>query len=162
MNKWQSLAAHPLLLTLIRVLVGAVFLVFGFVKAIEPLNIFYDSIAAYQMVPDVLIEPFGLVVLVFEIAAGLFLTVGLFTKWSNRVIIGMLAMFIIAIAQAMIRGIYLPDCGCSGSLISLGETPAQVLTRDVLMLVGVVWLEVKKRYGFTIDSYLSKNNEKAR
>lgn len=156
MNKMRSFAAHPGVLTFIRVAVGGIFLVFGFVKAIEPLEIFYTSISAYQMVPDILVKPFGLTVLAVEITAGLFLTVGLFTKWSNRVIMVLLAMFIIAIGQAMIRGIYLPDCGCSGSLISLGETPFEVITRDIVMFLGLMWLEFIKRYGYTLDTFLSK------
>lgn len=158
MNKFRAVLVHPLFLTVIRVGVGGIFLLFGFVKAIEPLSIFYESIAAYQMVPSVLIEPFGLIVLAVEIVAGIFLTVGLFTKWSNRVIIALLVMFIIAIGQAMIRGLYLPDCGCSGSMISLGESPAEVILRDLLMLVGLLWIEVQKRYGWTIDRLLSKKN----
>lgn len=156
MNKIKKLLTHPLLLTLIRVGVGGIFLVFGFVKAIEPLKIFYESVASYKMVPDVLIEPFGLLVLAAEIVFGLFLTVGLFTKWSNRAILTLLVMFIIAIAQAMARGLDLPDCGCSGSAISLGESPVEVITRDSVMLVGVAWLAITKKYGWTLDQFLSR------
>lgn len=156
MNKLKKILTHPFLLTLIRVGVGGIFLVFGFVKAIEPLEIFYTSVASYKMVPEILIEPFGLFVLAAEIIFGLFLTVGLFTKWSNRAILTLLVMFIIAIGQAMVRGLDLPDCGCSGSSISLGESPVEVITRDIVMLIGLAWLEITKKYGWTLDQFLSR------
>lgn len=159
MSKIRTFFIHPLFLTIIRVIVGGIFLLFGFVKAIEPLSIFFESIAAYQMVPGILIPPFGVIVLILEIVFGLFLILGLFSRLSNRVILFLLLIFMIAIGQAMIRGLYLPDCGCSGSFIRLGETPAQVLSRDILFFIGLLYLEGVKKYGYTLDAFLEKRKK---
>jgi len=137
--------------------VGGLFLVFGIVKAIEPRQDFYDAISHYELLPINLIPSLGTILIVLEILFGLFLVLGLFTQWSVIGITGMLIMFILFIAQAMMRGLELPDCGCSGSLIQLGESPLAVLTRDALMLIGMAWILFRPtKIRWILDNVLNK------
>ncbi|MCW1930530.1 MAG: DoxX family membrane protein [Candidatus Kerfeldbacteria bacterium] len=147
---------HPFVFLFCRVVVGGVFLFFGVAKAIEPQQSFYASIRAYEMLPDVIVPTFATVILVAEIVFGLGVLLGFYARVSNWALVILLAMFIIAIAQAMIRGLYLPDCGCSGSFIQMGETPREVLSRDLLLLGCALWLSIKdKARRYSLDSVLS-------
>lgn len=152
----KSHLEHPWIFVAIRVLVGGIFLAFGIAKALEPQQAFYASIRAYEMIPSALVPAFATLILVAEIIFAIGMILGLYTRFSYAGIALLLVMFIIAIAQAMIRGLYLPDCGCSGSWIKLGDTPYEVIMRDVVMLIGVAWLLWKDtRPRYTLDSLLS-------
>lgn len=149
----KDILHHPILSLVVRVIVGGVFLLFGAVKAYEPKEAFFASIADYQIVPEALIPTFGYIVIVLEIIVGLLFILGLFLDWATIGVGGLLMLFIVALSQAMLRGLELPNCGCSGSLIKVGETPIQVLTRDVAMLAGVVWVWCARQKQYTLDSW---------
>lgn len=139
----------------IRFLVGGIFIAFGLSKAIEPQQGFYASIRAYEMIPGALVPLFATTVLILEIVFGLCLMVGIYTRYSKIGLLVLLVMFMIAIAQAMLRGIYLADCGCSGSLINIGDTPTQVLTRDAVLFVLLLWSTIAdKKNRYTLDRLL--------
>lgn len=162
-NALKRLGEHPAVLLAIRVFVGGIFFLFGVVKAIEPKEEFYASVAEYQMIPSALIPTFGTIVIYAEIVFGLLLILGLFRKWSAIAVTGMLVMFIIAIAQTGVRGIELVNCGCSGSAFHIGETANEVISRDAFFLLLMVWylaVEAKTRTtAWTADRFFSKKAE---
>lgn len=147
---------HPALLTIARVLIGGIFLLFGISKATAPAGEFFLSIDYYQLLPATIIPLFGYALIYIEIIIGAFFTLGIFTRWASLGVMGLLLVFMIAIGQAVLRGIVLPDCGCSGGLINIGETPAVVFSRDLLMLCIVVWMFVRNSWGWTVDRVLEK------
>ena len=69
-----------------------------------------------------------------ELLAGLALIAGVVTRPAAAVIAGLLAVFIVFLAQALLRGIDL-RCGCFG-----GDEPASwwTVARDVLMLAAAL------------------------
>lgn len=146
---------HPVLLVGIRFLVGGIFVVFGLSKAIEPQQAFYVTIRAYSMLPGGLVPVFATCVLIAEIVLGLCVIVGIYVRVSKIGLLILLAMFMIAITQALLRGIYLEDCGCSGSFVHIGDTPAQVLTRDAVLFVLLLWATIAdKKNRYTLDRLL--------
>ena len=92
--------------------VAALFIYAGIDKIRDPLQ-FADSIAAFAILPAVLINLLAIGLPPFEIACGLLLL----GPWTRRV--GALAvavvtvMFFAALASALLRGLTL-DCGCFG------------------------------------------------
>lgn len=152
----KSHLTHPAVFIACRILVGGIFVLFGIAKAIEPQQSFYAGIRAYQMLPDAIVPTFATVILVAEIIFGVGVLTGFYARISNWALAILLIMFIVAITQAMIRGIYLPDCGCSGSLIKIGDTPREVLTRDIVLLACALWLAIKdKAHRYSLDNVLS-------
>lgn len=144
-------------LFLVRAVVGGVFLAFGIAKAIEPREEMYMAVNNYQLIPFEWIPPLANILIGMEILVGLFLLLGLFNYWTTLVAGGLLIMFILFILQALARGLDLPDCGCSGSLIQLGESPQQVLWRDIAMLIGLAWYFIRRNaVPWTMDSLLQK------
>lgn len=134
----QTIAHHPAVLLVIRIIVGGIFVAFGVSKALAPKEEFFAAIVEYQMVPDILVPTFGMTVLYAEIIFGLLFILGIFRKWSAIVLSVLLIMFIIAIAQTAVRGIDLQNCGCSSGF-KFGETPNDVIIRDAGLLLLMVW-----------------------
>jgi putative oxidoreductase len=92
--------------------VAAVFIYAGIDKIRDPLQ-FADSIAAFAILPAVLINLLAMGLPPFEIACGLLL-IG---PWTRRVgslaVAIILVVFMIALSSALLRGLTL-DCGCFG------------------------------------------------
>jgi uncharacterized membrane protein YphA (DoxX/SURF4 family) len=97
---------------LITLALAALFIYTGFEKLEDPL-VFADSVAAFAILPAILINLIALSIPPFEIACGLFLL------WSPTRRIGALAvaimsvLFFAALSSALLRGLTL-DCGCFG------------------------------------------------
>ena len=136
MKKSQILA---ILETVSRIGRGALFLYSAWAKINDP-GVFAASVERYQMLPGGLLGIFSLTMPMLELLAGLAL---LFTKWQREaslLISGMLAMFIVALTQAFVRGLEI-SCGCFG-VPSVGgrEEILIALVRDVILIVPSVWL----------------------
>lgn len=160
LGTWIARAGrHAVTQLIFRLLVGGVFLVFGAVKLYEPHTIFMEAIASYQMVPESVIPIFAYTVLIAEVVLGTLLIVGLFTHIAAIGIAGLLVMFLVAIGQGMIRGLDLADCGCSGSLLRLGESAQQVFTRDALLLLCTAWILFVRQHRWTLDNWFQKTGE---
>lgn len=150
----RALVTHPLFFLAIRLIVGGVFLLFGFSKAIAPIEEFISVIKTYQLLPEAVVPAAAIIFIIAEISAGLFFIVGIFTQRAAQLTAVLLTLFIIALSQALLRGIGLEDCGCSGGLFSIGETPQAVLVRDLIMLAAVWWFLKRNPQEFTIDRWL--------
>lgn len=147
----NNVLRHPALLLAIRLSVGGIFVAFGIVKLIEPHEEFFSVIATYDILPGTLVPIFGTILMAVEVIVGLAFIVGLYVRWSGYAIAGLLLLFMIALVQTSVRGIPLEDCGCSGSLINLGESVSAVLWRDAAMLATVAWFLHVRSNAWTVD-----------
>jgi len=96
-----------------------------------------DSIAAFQILPNVLVTPLALGLPPFEIATGLLLILGWVRRAAALGIMIITGVFLVAIVSALARGLTI-DCGCFGT-----ETPSRGgmwldLGRDFALLVGAL------------------------
>jgi uncharacterized membrane protein YphA (DoxX/SURF4 family) len=139
-ERWQTVwtllrGPYPTLVS--RAVLGGVFLFSGIAKALAPAG-FARDIAAYQMLPPALasIMAYGLPWL--EILLGLYLLAGLYLRWSAVVTGGLLVVFMIAMGQAIARGLTL-NCGCFGSALGGAALREQVngwsIARDGVWLL---------------------------
>lgn len=124
----------------LRVLLGMVFVTSGLEKVMHPWQEFLFSLQGYQAFPigieNLIAQTFPWV----ELAIGILVVLGLYTIWALRATMGMVAVFILMISQAILRGIDLSDCGCFGSLIQL---PAQYTLIFDIVLIIVTFLLIK-------------------
>ena len=96
-----------------RFVLAGIFLLSGFTKLGAPRS-FEISIESYGIpMPVPVVETMARVLPILEIGLGVWLLVGLFTRFSAIIATGFLSIFTIAITQAWIRGIN-ADCGCFG------------------------------------------------
>jgi putative oxidoreductase len=123
-------------------LVGAaVFIYAGIDKIRDPLQ-FADSIAAFAILPAVLINLLALGLPPFEIACGLLLL----APWTRRV--GALAVAVIsiifftALASALLRGLTL-DCGCFGTGAPSRPRMWLELGLDVVLFSGALFVYLR-------------------
>jgi uncharacterized membrane protein YphA (DoxX/SURF4 family) len=98
-----------------RLAVGAIFVLAGALKLLNP-GTFTATLLAYDIVPVWLLRPLALTLPWLEALLGGYLLVGLFARPAAWAAIGLLAVFSVAIGQALARGLSLEDCGCFGDL----------------------------------------------
>ncbi|MCL6647285.1 MAG: DoxX family membrane protein [Chloroflexi bacterium] len=98
-----------------RLVVGALFLLAGLAKLAAP-GTFSAALVAYAVLPVTLVYWVATLFPWVEVAVGLALLVGLFTRAAAGVAIALLLMFSLLITQALLRGLSLEDCGCFGGI----------------------------------------------
>ena len=133
---------HRLVGVPVRVALGIVFVYASLYKLAEPRE-FAVSIALYDMLPLSLVNLMAITLPAMELAAGVTLILGFWTRFSAAVINAMLLMFIVAIGYVVfVRGRAEFGCGCfSPAAEEAGkELATDTLWRDVAYLVAGVYL----------------------
>ncbi|CAB4783027.1 unannotated protein [freshwater metagenome] len=102
----------PWLGLVFRVVVGAVLLVAGYLKAFNPSKA-KMAVRAYEALPIPVANILGVALPWIEIGAGLLLILGVAVRQTAIFSGFLMLIFIIAIAQAWARGLSI-DCGCFG------------------------------------------------
>jgi uncharacterized membrane protein YphA (DoxX/SURF4 family) len=141
------------MLVFIRTIIGVIFLVSGFEKAVSPSANFLYVIQAYQIVPSPLDQVVSRVFPWIELGVGAFVAVGLFLPWALRVSALMSLSLLGIVAQAMLRNLPIDSCGCFGNLVHL---PLQgVFILDLVMLASAILLlkQLDKARSFSVDAW---------
>ena len=121
-NRWVILA--------FRIVLGIVFLYASFEKIRDPGN-FASNIQNYQFLPYSITNLFSIFLPWVELYVGTCLILGIFVDGAALLSTGMMVMFIIALGQALARGLDI-ECGCfsqEGSLVGL-----DTLAKDIVWL----------------------------
>ena len=111
---------------------------------------------AYELFPMELAKWIGLALPFVEIALGLLLVLGLFTRIAAIASTLLMVAFILGISQAWARGLTI-DCGCfgGGGQIGANETKyPQEIARDAAFALTGAWLWWRPRTLASLDHYL--------
>jgi uncharacterized membrane protein YphA (DoxX/SURF4 family) len=120
------------LLLLCRIILGVVFIYASFDKIINPAG-YAEAVANYKLVPYYLINIFAIVIPWLEFIGGIFLLTGVFLPGSSLIIGGLLIIFILAIASALVRNLDI-SCGCFNT--AEGEKIGNsLILRDLILLI---------------------------
>jgi uncharacterized membrane protein YphA (DoxX/SURF4 family) len=139
-RSYERLLAHPVLLRAVGVVVGAV-LVYASLDKIARPDRFADIVHDYDMLPLLGINAFALLMPWTEMMAGAALIVGVWRRGAGLVATALTVAFLIAIAQAELRGLKI-ECGCFDvSGMSSSEASWSLFARDLPLLLGsvLVW-----------------------
>ena len=123
---------------LCRLLLGAVFVWAGAVKALD-VPAFAGQVAAYQLLPYAWNYAVAATLPYVELLAGTLLLVNVRSKPAALLLLLLNTLFIAVLASVVARGLSI-DCGCFGP--DAGTTPLQALGRDALLValaVAVYW-----------------------
>jgi len=140
---------------LARLILGGVVLVAGLLK-VGHLETSARSVRAYQLLPYDVAGYLGYGLPILEVAIGVLLLLGLFTRFSAVVGGFLMVVFIIGIASAWARGLSI-DCGCfgKGGTIAASQTQyPQEIARDVGLLACALWLLVRPRSVLSLERIL--------
>ena len=122
-----------------RIGLGALFIYSALAKISDPDEFAY-SVSRYDLLPSFAVGIFSLTMPMLELLVGLSM---LFTKWlreSALLVTGMMMMFIVALVQALARGLEI-SCGCFGvPEVGGREEILMALVRDRVLIVPAFWL----------------------
>lgn len=137
-----------LIFLVLRLAFAAIFIYAGCAKIPDPAS-FASSIARFQLLPDLFINPIALGMPVFEILCGLALLAGPWKRQAAFSLAILCGVFLAALVSAWVRGIKV-ECSCFGGP---SHEPVEILIlRDIILLAVAVaiYLWFRKR-----DSNLS-------
>ena len=125
-----------------RILLAAVFLAAAYGKLRDPYA-FAVSIHAYRLIPDSWAPAAAVIMPAVETVAALALVTGVLWRGASVLLGGMLVIFLVALAQAILRGIDI-DCGCFGKGSS--EVSFWLIARNYgLLLCALLPLALDRR-----------------
>ena len=118
------------LLALVRVALGIVFVVAAMLK-LSDVATFADDVANYRIIPATVVPYFVCALLGTELVTGTALVAGVKSRAAALLASALLASFIVAIAQTLVRGID-TRCGCFGGVEMAGWG---TVARDAALLL---------------------------
>jgi putative oxidoreductase len=125
------------LITALRLMLGALFILSGGEKLLD-LKFFALVIAEYQILPSLFIPAVALLVSLCELLCGTMLLFDLFSRISSSVMLCMMAIFIAAITNNVMRGLE-HDCGCVEFLSQWYGLKEEIgiasIVRDILFFI---------------------------
>ena len=150
--KYKLITAQPWLTLIFRLTLGAVLLIAGYLKAINPQKSAM-AVRAYEVLPISIANFFGYTLPWFEIGVGALLILGVAVRISA--VLGGLTMliFILAISQAWARGLSI-DCGCfgGGGTVDPSQTKyLEEILRDFGLMLMAVYLYRFPKGRFGLD-----------
>ena len=142
-----------------RLTLGGVLFAAGFLKVGVP-DQSQMAVRAYEMLPISIANLLGLILPIVEVVIGALLILGALTRLMAALGGFTMIVFIIAIAQAWVRGLNI-DCGCfgGGGAVEPGQTK---YLQEILRDAGLVFLAVYLiRYPTTKFSLDKNQNRKS-
>lgn len=137
---------------LARLVVGGIIFAAGFLK-VDELEKSQMAVRAYEILPIGIANFFGTILPFVEVAIGLLLILGAATRVNALLSAALMALFIVAIAQAGLRGLTI-DCGCfgGGGQVAKGETRyLQEIARDTGIMALALYLFRYPSSKFSLD-----------
>ena len=144
-----------ILVTAIRIFTGALFIFSGLVKAIDPKGLafkmqeFFEVWSRDGFMPGVMKTfdanalTFSIIMITLEVVVGVALIIG----WSKKLtvwILLLLMLFFTFLTSFVLFTNKIKACGCFGDCIPL--TPIQTFTKDIILLVFVIFLMINLKY----------------
>lgn len=146
-NKYFSIA--------VRLVLGGVFMYASFDKMANP-EAFADIIDNYHILPYQLVNALAIFLPWLEFITGLFLVTGKWVKGSLLIYTTLLVIFIIALSQALIRGLDI-SCGCfSVKPSSTSEVWLRIVEDMILLFFSIM---LYKYYPDTVVLKSVRENE---
>lgn len=134
------------ILSVVRAIVGILFIFSGLVKANDPLGLSYKMQEFFGVwnfhLLDHLTLAFSIIMIVFEIVAGVAVLMGWRMKLFGWLLLLLIIFFTFLTGYAFLSG-KVQECGCFGDCIPL--TAGQSFAKDLILLVLILFLFALRR-----------------
>jgi uncharacterized membrane protein YphA (DoxX/SURF4 family) len=124
------------LVLIMRLILGGIFLAAGILK-VTNVTAFAAQIAGFQILPTPVVAPLAGILPLVEIVVGVLLLVGFATRITAWFAAGQVAIFTIAIASAVVRGLSI-SCGCFGANDRTTTSWAEVARDSLFVILAIV------------------------
>lgn len=125
----------------LRIIIGAVFIYSGFVKAIDPWGFLFkisDYLAVWQTeIPRSIILVGAIALSAYEFLFGLLLLLGCFKRWAPIMLSASMAVMLPLTLYVWIAN-PVDDCGCFGDALKLSN--AATFFKNVVITIGLIYL----------------------
>lgn len=139
----------------VRVIIASIFILSGFSKLGNPIEYFEVVISLYKMSPENLIPFVAYVVPSIEIIFGSFLLLGYSVSMSAAVLASLSALFQLVLAQALLRGLRINECGCfGGGYVHLSLYQSFML--DTVLSLSLIHISMNEHRFLTLDKFISE------
>ncbi len=130
-----------------RLLVGALFIFSGFIKANDPLGFAYKLEEYFTVFGIEFLNPFSvymsITACVLEMFVGLLLLLGIWRKFTTTLLLLLIVFFgFLTFYSAYFQVVQ--DCGCFGEFLKL--TPWESFYKNLILFVLILWLFFNKNY----------------
>ncbi len=141
--------------TIVRILTGCLFIFSGLVKAIDPLGLAYkmqeffevwgqsSSLKSLMNTLDQYVVAFSIIMITLEVVVGVALLLGWQKKLTVWILLLLMLFFTFLTSFVLFTG-KIRACGCFGDCIPL--TPVQTFTKDIILLIFVLFLLFNTKY----------------
>jgi len=144
-----------------RLFLGIIFIWASVDKILSPAD-FAKIVYNYRILPDFMINMFGIILPWLEFFCGIFLVVGFRTQSSALILSILLIVFMIALSAAIVRDLNI-NCGCFSTDPEPGSRLGySLLLRDLFMLVMSVYLVLFSSNFLTLSAITKKRLDSAR
>ncbi|MDQ0106378.1 putative membrane protein YphA (DoxX/SURF4 family) [Chitinophaga terrae (ex Kim and Jung 2007)] len=128
-----------IILSLLRIIVGVLFIFSGLIKANDPLGLSYKMEEFFEVLHLTFLSPYSLAFSIcmnaFEIIAGVAVLIGYRMRIFSFLLLLLIIFFTFLTAFALFSGT-IRECGCFGDCIKL--TPVETFWKDVALLVLIL------------------------
>ena len=138
----------------VRLALGSLFLYTGIVKALD-LTATAQAVSGYAVLPGYLLYPAAFWLIFFEIAFGLLLLLGLFTRPAAAGVAVLTVIFMAALIQAKARGLDI-TCGCFRASTTGNEVTLFDILRDLPILAVAIYLAARPSGPWGLDRLLAE------
>lgn len=135
----------------VRLAAGGLLVFAGALKASAPAEEFAVVIEGYNLLPPDAAGTLAVFLPWVELLVGWSLVWGFRARAAAAAAAALYAAFALAVASALARGIYLPDCGCFG--MGFHPPPAATLALDLLLLGGLILTLKKGGSSLSLDKW---------
>lgn len=151
-----------LLITALRIMLGAIFLFSGIAK-LTSISVFISNVAAYQILPILLVKPISYLLVSAEITLGIALGIGYFSRGAGILASLLFLIFTIALVKVLLQKLPVTDCGCDNFIFSLLDAfglpvstkPNWMLVfADVILASASFWIAYSPQRGYGVESLI--------
>ncbi len=153
-----------ILVTLLRVILGAILLFAGITKLMG-FSIFTINVDSYQILPIGLVKLISYLIVSAEITLGIVLIIGYFSRGAGILSMFLFLVFAVALTNALWQELIITDCGCGNFLFSLlnlmgltisNEPNWKIVFVDIVLAVSCLGVVSSSQQAYGLDSFIRK------